>query len=519
MQAVTGKQMREMDRRTMEELGVPGYVLMDRAGCGLAHVIRRLCALRGVPRPVVRLFAGKGNNGGDVFAAARYLAADGMDLEILLACDVDAVQGDARRHFQRLDGRIPVHTLVRPDQWEAWYVPDPVDVVVDGLLGTGAKGAPREPAASAIRVLERVGERATVIAVDMPSGVHAETGEVSEPAVRADWTVTMGCPKRGMLLPGGLDHVGSVQVLDIGIPAAFLPEEPAATLSVLTRADVAAVLPRRARSSHKGHFGRVLIVGGAPGYSGAVGLASRAACRSGAGLVSALVPESIAHTVAVLVPEVMVHAAPMQSEGGLAAHALDAIRSTLASFDAILVGPGMTCHPDGMKLLQQLADLEHPYLVMDADALNLLARMPDWRQRRAARTILTPHPGEAGRLLGQAASKVQSGREEAARAIVTRYGATVVLKGAGTLVADAQRMAINLTGNPGMATGGSGDVLGGMVCSLVAQGLDGFDASSSAVYLHGMAGDQAACCCSQAGLTPQQILGQLPSVFRACMGR
>ncbi len=537
MRAVTAEQMRALDRRAAAEHGVSGAVLMDRAGHGLARGIRRICEARGLLHPSIRMVAGKGNNGGDVFAAAFHLYRHFADLEIVLVGGFDQLRGETLWHYERVKDQVVCSCLPDPSAWEAfsWY--GGADIVVEGLLGTGTSGAPREPVAGAIRAVNQARlQGALVVAVDIPSGLCADTGSVAGDAIVADYTFTMGLPKCGMLQTAAQSWLGHVAVIDIGIRAEWIDEvceEGSKVLDGYARlepgipegrqlicgADVQGWLPPRARASHKGTFGRVLLIGGAPGFSGAIAMAAKAACCSGAGLVHVLTPAAVADRVAQFVPEAMVHAGAQRADGGLAASALDGL-ADLRDFDTVLVGPGLTVHPDGAELLHDVLTMPASVVVLDADALPLLA---SYRQRLLPRPkgalILTPHPGEAGRLLDLDARQVQGDRVDAVQRLAREYGAVVILKGAGTLVSGGGDCWMNLTGNPGMATGGSGDVLGGMVTALGAQGIGALEAACAAVHVHGVAGDLGALAGSALGLTANGLLDALPRAFGWVLGR
>lgn len=518
MKSVTAGQMREIDRQMTGDYGVPGDVLMDRAGFGVAECVRRLADAAGFDDPRVAVFAGRGNNGGDAFVAARYLREIEMDVEVLFAGDIKAVTGDALVHLRKLRAAgVTLRVLETMDEWielrqsRAWWA----DILVDGLLGTGSRGPARGPVAGAIEVINCFSEHGLVVAIDLPSGLNADTGVVEGDAVVADLTVTMGLPKTGLLRPEALEYVGTVEVVDIGIEDE-LEESVPAGIELITSRDVAGILKRRSRRSHKGNYGHALLIGGGPGFSGAISLAAMAACRSGAGLVSVLTPSALAGTVAVRVPEAMVHGGGMTGTGSLAGNALDQVfgKDGLAAFSAVLIGPGLTTHPDGSLLVAEVLHSAVPVVVLDADALNLVAGEPALLARGRGGVILTPHPGEMARLIGGSAAAVESDRFGAARQAVERFGAVIVLKGAGTLVAEEELLAVNLTGNPGMATGGTGDVLAGLMTGLAAQGLSPFDAASAAVFLHGCAGDDVARSGSQASLTALALADAIPRVFR-----
>jgi len=514
--------MKEIDRRTIAEFGIPGEVLMDRAGRGVAEAVRRLADLSGRGEAPVRLFAGRGNNGGDAYVAARYLAQWGFPAEVWLAASVDAVTGDARAHLDLMrEAGVALHELPAPEDWNvlANTPPAAAGFAVDGLLGTGITGPAREPVASAIRHIRGLGRRDIVVAIDIPSGLNADTGESPGDTVAADVTVTMAMPKNGLLAPCALDFVGTLEVIDIGVPPE-LSGTVESELELVTPEHIRPQFQPRNRTAHKGTFGHVLVIAGSTGYSGAPILAARAATRSGVGLVTALVPTALAGAVATAVPEAMVHPAPGALHNGLGPDSLESWDRSLDDFDAILVGPGLGTGTAAVGLVDKVLAESAVPLVLDADALNVCAGRADAFRQAQCPTIVTPHPGEMGRLLACSAGDIQADRVAAAKRAVDAIGSTVVLKGAGTLVASSGgRIAVNMTGNPGMATGGMGDVLGGLLAGLLAQGAAPFDAAVSAVYLHGRAGDSAAWRLSQCGLIAGDVIDELPNAILELAGR
>ncbi len=531
MQTVSSAVMRELDRRTIAA-GVPGELLMERAGLGVADAADGFLFSRPAQssaRPWILLIAGHGNNGGDVFAAARHLQARGRRVEVWLAAETGRINGDAKIHLERMRScGVRLREMPQPPDWaqNIRAFDQPPAVIVDGLLGTGSSGAPRGVMAAAIEFINRHQDVCRILAVDVPSGLNADDGTVAGAAVRADLTVTMGLPKTGLLQPASLEYVGALRVADIGIPASLIPP-PAAALELITPADLALLARRRPRGAHKGDYGHMLIIAGARGYAGAAILAARAALRSGVGLVSVLTPRGIRAEVAAAVPEAMVHGAPENLAGSIGALD-DQWRRMLAGhkFTALLAGPGLTPHPDTAQLVMDLTREFDGPLALDADALNVLAgRLPQVaedriRQAADAPLVITPHPGEMARLLQTDTPAVQADRLNAARTAARQLGGVVVLKGAGTLVAAPDRpVHVNLTGNPGMAKGGSGDVLAGLMAGLLGRGLAPFDAARAAVYLHGRAGDHAALERTEAGVTALDIIDCLPQAWAELSAR
>lgn len=517
MRLVTSAQMRELDRRTIEEAGIPGSELMDRAGRGVADVAAYMADLAGFHHPSAILFAGRGNNGGDAFAAARHLKDFGFDVSVWLAGREAQVQGDALKHLNLMKAEeIEVEEFTTREEWENNLAyPASADFLIDGLLGTGSHGPARGPVAWAIQYINSAANDAFVISIDIPSGINADTGVAEGDAVYADVTVTLGYPKTGLVAPASLEFVGCVEVIDIGLVPLPPLTRSGAEVELVYSTELRKLLPRRARGSHKGTYGHVLLIGGARGYAGAIALAARAAGRAGIGLTTALVPAGVQPIVAGAALETMVFGGPETETGSLAASALDPWRARLDSFDAVLIGPGLTPHPDSRKLVLSLLERVRGALVLDADALNVLAGDAARLANARGAVIVTPHPGEMARLLGMEIAQIQSDRASAARMCVEKTGAIVILKGAGTVIAASQRpVFINMTGNPGMATGGSGDVLAGIVTGLVGQGVAPFDATRAAVFLHGRAGDMAAWRSSQTGMIASDIVKEIPFAFR-----
>ena len=517
MKLVSTSTMREIERRTIEEFGVKGEHLMDRAGYCVAAAVRRLTEISGFASAYIHLIAGRGNNGGDAFVAARYLKEMGLGVEVWLACSANQITGDAALHLSKLKpAKIRVEELPTQEDWkEAAQNPFVAEIIVDGVLGTGLRGPARGPAAGAIRYIRSQANESLVVSIDVPSGLDADTGATEGDTVMADLTVTMGLPKVGLLEPPAIDFVGAVEVADIGLPRETVDDAEADPREMIFATDLKGLFPRRKRNSHKGNYGHVLIVAGARGYAGAAALAARAATRSGVGLVSVLVPESQHEVVAGAVLEAMVQAAPENGEGTLTPDALPLLKSYFPRVQAILIGPGVARHPDIRALVLALLQSSPVPLVLDADALHVLG--PDLARlvEAQAPVIITPHPGEMAGLLGCDIAEVQADRLATAQRAAARSRAVVVLKGAGTVVAQTgQPTQINVTGNPGMATGGAGDVLAGLMAGLLAQGLRPYDAARAAVYVHGRAGDLAAWRHCQLAVNAGDVVDELPFAFR-----
>lgn len=521
MKAVSSAVMRDLDRKTAIALDIETENLMDQAGFGVARVVHNAFQARRGDMSGVLLIAGRGNNGGDAFAAARYLKEFGTNAEVWIAGAAADIRGDALDHFSRMKAdKVPYKELPVKEDWD-----DAVarldasrdvgyNLVVDGILGTGISGPARGPAAGAIRLVNTLARHAYVVAIDVPSGLNADTGEPEGDTVTADVTVTIGLPKRGLLLPAAINHVGSVMVVDLGIPPDLLDElEPGPEL--ITSADLRPVLPRRRRDTHKGTYGHVLIFAGGPGYTGAATLAARAALRSGAGLVTVVTPRGLVETISGRIPEAMTHGGHETEAGSLSVRVWEDWKPRISGFTAVLAGPGLTRHPDTTALIERLVRECPLPLVLDADAFYALAGRPEMLSHSCGPVVLTPHPGELGLMLGRTATDIQANRFESAREASDRTHAVVVLKGAGTLIAAPGRpLQVNLTGNPGMARGGMGDALAGLLAGLAAQGVNPFEAARLAVYLHGRAGDEAARMQSQYTITAWDLIEMLPYAFQ-----
>jgi NAD(P)H-hydrate epimerase len=500
---VTAEQMRAIDRYTIDTLGIPALVLMENAGREVAGAVRnyadaKLKTENPGQRPSVctgrrwLVLVGKGNNGGDGLVAARHLHEWGFDVLIVYAEHPDRLRGDAavqRNIAERLGLKTEIYRPGALD-WSRW------DGIVDALLGTGAKGSPREPYASLIREADASG--LPCIAVDIPSGLDADNGSVYSPHIRADLTVCLAFAKAGVSQYPGAEAAGRVIVAPIGIPAALAEQFGVRTFvitddSIRARLGVDPALPRPA-DTHKGTYGHVLVAAGSRPMSGAGLMAVRAALRAGCGLATWALPERVADAVAGRVPEAMLAAMPDGGSGDWSRVPTAALAALASSRDALVIGPGCGRFAGDSEWLRELWERCPGPMVLDADALNMLADAGDfagWPRRDAA--VLTPHPGEMARLAGLSVREVQHDRIGLARQFAVRHGVTLVLKGARTVVAAPDgEVFVNLTGNPGMATGGAGDVLAGMIGSLLAQRLDPKAAAVIGVMRHGAAGDRAA---------------------------
>ncbi|MEN8140480.1 MAG: NAD(P)H-hydrate dehydratase, partial [Thermodesulfobacteriota bacterium] len=478
----TAQQMRDLDSETINTLGLPGVVLMENAGratvAAMAERYGELAAKK------ILILAGPGNNGGDGLVMARHLHQLGAQVTVCLLVADDAMQGDAAINLS-FCRKLPIPFsaglgALGPDINE-------YQILVDALFGTGLG---REIGGDFARAISLMNESAAqVVAVDIPSGVDSDTGQIWGCGVQADLTCTYGLAKVGQVQYPGRELVGQLQVLDIGIPPQLVAEADIKN-QLMNHESAKVLLPQRSATGHKGSHGHLAIVAGSVGMSGAATLTGRGALHGGAGLVSLLVPQRLQTIMAASCPEALTHGLSGLSGQALGAGDWPEIEVNLQGKDALVLGPGLGLAPETAELVNTTIGNSDLPLVLDADGLNNLDLSA--LKTRAARssTILTPHPGEMARLLGVGTAEVQAKRLQLAQELATSQQVIVVLKGAGTVIAGPDgRLAINSSGNSGMGSGGMGDVLAGLIGALLAQGLDGFAAACLGAFLHGRAGD------------------------------
>jgi NAD(P)H-hydrate epimerase len=498
LRLVTGQEMREVDNRAIREYGIPGVVLMENAGLRVVEELEREFGPLAERR--VCVFAGPGNNGGDGFVIARHLLCRGIWTKVFLVGKRERVRGDALVNLNILEKMgASITVLSERNDNRVQVALALCDIIVDALLGTGSSGPPRAPFPAVMEAIK--GSSRPVVAVDIPSGLDPDTGKVADCCLKAQLTVTFGLPKRGLCLLPGAEYVGRLVVADIGLPPALLQ---GGKTRLVSRGYVASILPQRPSASHKGTFGHLLLLAGSRGFAGAAVLAARGALRSGAGLVSLAVPGEIVPLVAPQVPEAMVHERT-------------SVEELLERATAVVVGPGLGMSPDARRLLRDLLGKIEKPVVIDADGLNILAQ-EGLELVAKKNVVLTPHPGEMARLAGLPVADIQADRVEVARSFAKKWGLVLVLKGARTVVAGPDgTVFVNPTGNPGMATGGTGDVLAGMIGSLLAQGLGPVEAATAAVFLHGLAGDLGVVQLGAAGLVAGDVVDYLPAAWQEAL--
>jgi hydroxyethylthiazole kinase-like uncharacterized protein yjeF len=490
-------EQRALDEWAIGELRIPGIELMERAGRGLAMVVaERASAGR------IVVVCGKGNNGGDGLVAARLLREQGREVEVLILAAPEEYRGDARANLERLPGSPPA-----PFRSTALTE---AAVIVDAILGTGFAGEPREPAAGAIEAINAARDRSVLVACDIPSGVDGSTGVVAGPAVRAHTTATFHAAKPGLFIAPGKQHAGEVRVIDIGIP----PGGPADPRVGLIRSPVIDGIPRRGVDSTKFAAGSVLVCGGSPGLTGAPCMASESAMRAGAGYVTACVPASLHMIFEGRLLEVMT--VPLRdSDGALHPMAVKEAVERAARVDAVVLGPGLGRDPGAVRFARGFASAVELPLLLDADGLNAHAGELEALADRKAATILTPHAGELGRLLGISSQAVQARRLENARRAAAEARAIVVLKGDDTIIAQPDgRAAVSRGGAPALATAGTGDVLSGVIGAYLAKRMDPFHAACAGVFVHVTAGRQAAATIGAEGVIASDVIQALPGAIR-----
>lgn len=515
LRVATAEEMRRADRRATEELLLPSLLLMENAGRGAVQVMEAVFGPLGGRR--VAALCGKGSNGGDGFVAARHLAARGARVEVFLLAPATEVRGDAGVNLAVLQrSGLAVREVTTPEALaEVREALARADLVLDALLGTGLAGPATGLLAEAIELVNAAGR--PVVSLDLPSGLSADQGGLLGPTVQATLTVTFGLPKRGLLLYPGALKAGRVEVVDLGVPASLLGEGIA--VGLLEAGDVRAAFPSRPPHAHKGSYGHLLVLAGSVGKTGAAIMTTLAALRVGTGLVTLGTPASQQPVVAAQLMEGMTEPLPETQARTLSAKAGERIAELAGRMDAVALGPGLGLEPETQALVRTLVrDLEGP-MVVDADGLTALAgHLAVLRAARGPR-LLTPHPGELARMLGRGVQEVEADRIGVAQRLAGETGAWVALKGARTAIAGPDgQVSLNPTGNPGMATGGTGDVLTGLVGGLLAQGHPERLALEAGVYLHGLAGDLAREVKGEEGMLAGDLLEAVPAAIRRLRG-
>lgn len=512
MKLLSAAEMKRIDRRAIEEFSIPGMVLMENAAIRTVEMIGEM--LPQVAGSQVIILAGRGNNGGDGLAIARHLVSMGARVLVFMMADPDLLTGDAAANYgitSRLEAEI--HPLTGEMHLDKLLVSIlQADLIVDAIYGIGFTGQLSEFESKVVRMANW--SSLPVVSVDIPSGVEADTGRVHGEAVRATCTVTFALPKIGLILEPGKEYAGTVSVADITIPRTLMEAGELQT-HLITENMVCDLIKRREAESHKGTYGHVLAVGGSRGMSGAIGMTALASLRAGAGLATAAVPASICSLANSAAAELMAVPLPENGDGTIAMEAAPILENLLGTVNVCALGPGMSRYSDAAGIVEQVLEKSGVPVIIDADGLNALEGQTGTLKNRQIPVVITPHPGEMARLTGMSISEIQSRRLEIARRYAQEWGIIVVLKGNKTVVAGPDgRVFVNVNGNAGMATGGSGDVLTGIIAGLLAQGLKVLDASVAAVFVHGLAGDLAAAELGMTAMIAGDLIRYLPESFK-----
>ncbi|HEX5413829.1 MAG TPA: NAD(P)H-hydrate dehydratase [Terriglobia bacterium] len=518
MKILSAAQMQSVDRATTEIYGVPSLTLMENAGRSVVKYLQQ--RFSPLEAQEIVILCGKGNNGGDGMVVARMLRELGVEPRVLLLADPQDLRGDAEVNYRRLaDGGLPLAVPDHASWQEIKGTLGNPSLVIDAILGTGLSKPLGGFLLDVVKDIPAVLPKAKVVAVDLPTGIAADSGELIGECMRADASVTFTAPKVAHVFPPACERMGEWVVRRIGTPPEALVDNPDFFLNVLEPHELEWLVQPRKLASHKGNFGHVLVIGGSVGKTGAAAMAAKAALRAGAGLVTVATPKSALPIVASLSMEIMTEPLPETSSGTISLRAIkDGLLDTLVEGKSVLaVGPGMGRDPETMELAREVVSRYELPVVLDADGLNAFAGCTQALRARDRVRVLTPHPGEMGRLAGEKTSEIVAHRLDIARRFAQEHDVQLVLKGFRTLTAapDGQ-VWVNLTGNPGMATGGSGDVLTGIAAALLAQYPDRSptEVTAAAVYLHGFAGDVAAREQSQAAMIAGDILESLPGAYR-----
>lgn len=512
MKILTSKQMKAIDKQAIEDLGIIGPILMENAGLKVFNEIR--ARFPKLQEKKIIIVAGKGNNGGDGLVVARHLFNQGCRVLVLLLANKEEVKGDAAINLgivQKIG--VQVSEITSLEEWKQYQSElSQAEVVVDAIFGTGLTKPAAGHYATVIEDINKT--KAFKVAVDIPSGLSSDTFQIIGPCVKAHLTITLAAPKIAHIFPPAAEYVGQLIIADISLPP-FLLENDDLKLELVEKKKLLPYFRQRKRDTHKGTYGHLFIVSGSLGKTGAAAMAGKAALKMGAGLVTVGTPESCLPIVARSMVELMTEPLPETEKKTLATEGLTKILSLLEGKDALLIGPGISTHPSTEDLVLSLLPKIKIPVVIDADALNILATNPDLLRSLQAPAVLTPHPGEFARLLHLSTREVVSHKLELAPQFAQKYGVYLVLKGYRTLIAEPRGFVfVNPTGNPGMATAGAGDVLGGMIAAMIIQEKKLLEAILGAVYVHGLSGDIGAEKLGERALTAGNLITYLPSALK-----
>jgi NAD(P)H-hydrate epimerase len=513
MKVATAEQMQELDRKAIEAYRIPGIVLMENAGRGATEVISN--TFPDLQKMKIAIVAGKGNNGGDGFVIARYLLNRRISVKVYLLADSKGLRGDAETNFQifqRMKGEV-ISVPSSKDYQKVKKELEKFDLLIDAIFGTGLDAEVRGYYREVIDHLNTL--QKPIVAIDIPSGLDANTGKPFGTAVRASLTITFGLPKIGHVISPGLDYVGKLKLVDIGLPKKLVEEERIQTY-LLENDEIRGWLstPRRP-DTHKGDYGHLLVIAGSVGKTGAAAMACEAALRIGAGLVTLAIPKSLNAIMEVKLTEVMTEPLPETPKQTLSLRAFSSILRLCENKKAVIIGPGIGTFKETQSLILKLIKTLNLPIILDADGLTALATQPKTLPTTNRSLILTPHPGEMAKLIRSTPKDVQEDRISISRNFAQSHHVHLVLKGHRSLIATPKgEVFINPTGNPGMASGGTGDVLTGMIGGLICQGFDILPSLQMAVYLHGLAGDEMAQELGEKSLIARDIIEKIPALLQ-----
>lgn len=506
---VTAEQMQAIDRQAIDGFAIPGITLMENAGIGVVQELQK--CFPDLPQKKIFIFCGKGNNGGDGFVIARHLANTGSEVRVLSAGKLSEIEGDAGINANSVRNiGIQVDELTPDNLNRHDHKLRHCDIIIDAVFGTGLN----KPVSGFMeKVIDKINQfEKFVVSVDINSGVDSDSGQLMGPHVKSDLTFAFACYKQSHLLHPSAGVMKETRLIDIGIPAKAC-ESQNIQVHQSEEKDIKSYFQKRNPNSHKGDYGHVLVLAGSRGKSGAAGLTALAVLRAGAGLCTLALPDSSQKAVHPM--EVMTVPLTETTHGTLSLKAKESILNLLEGKSAVAVGPGITTNPETVALIGEILPQIQCPLVLDADALNALSLHKDWLRKLKPETVLTPHPKEMSRLTGIPTEEIQKNRITTASQFSSNHSLTLVLKGSPSLIALADgSLVINPTGNAGMATGGSGDVLTGIIAGLMAQGLSTAQASIAGAYIHGEAGDYFAESASQTTLIAGDLLRCLPETLK-----
>ncbi|WHH61749.1 NAD(P)H-hydrate dehydratase [Petroclostridium sp. X23] len=504
--------MRKIDNDAIEKIGIPGVVLMENAGLTVVEEIKK--TLGELSYKSVIIFCGRGNNGGDGFVIARHLFNAGVNVLVVLVAETKDIKGDALTNFKIIQ-KLGVKIIQSVDGQYLEEIAASLylcDMVVDAIFGTGIKGTVSDAVAAIFDLINSSGR--CVLSVDIPSGINGDSGKICGSCVNANKTVSFVLPKVGLLNYPAADYVGHLVVSDISIPMSIIQQQNI-NINTIEKDYIKGLLPVRIANSNKGDYGKVLIIAGSTGMTGAAALAGLAAVRAGAGLVTVGIPKSLNPVMEIKLTEVMTLPLEEDDDGILVYSSIDKILDKMRKTDVLVFGPGLSVNQGIADILEAVLRQSNIPVVIDADGINALSANINVLKECKCPIIITPHPGEMSRLTGLEIPSIEADRIEIAKNFAAQWNVTVVLKGARTIIAHPNgEVFINCTGNPGMATGGTGDVLAGVIASLIGQGLEAFDAAVAGVYIHGAAGDLQAFEKGEYGLIASDIINGIPAVLQ-----